>query len=1140
VGSVAFADSSVIEAQVGQSIEFSAALINETNEPASFKQLYLSSSKDGKYSGLQDGAIQIRTLAEDQEVMLDSQGGVYIHNFDAVFTEEGTYRLIVAFLEESGVIDGAPSNVMFVRVVSPSSQSERHLPLSADLSGALAQAEQSGNVTAVRASDDEESSAGIVIAGREEVLAKFQFTALNEDMSVQDLTFKVNSNLNPDTVYSIGDEVPILRLYDGDVQIGSAGGYAVALSGDRIGRTFVEDLDFVISKDESKTLTVKGVLNDIIDGADSGTRLYVHLLNEDFEAVGDSGTDTSIEAVRGNEKVLYKTKPIISLPEQNYTLLSGAARPAFSFSIEADEAGDVSWKKIQLEVFMTDASLDALNGVSGNTGSVLIRQISPTVGSNLGIREIIGSNPGKSIDILEGESGFVTIVLHDEEVIPAGEQKTYEVSLSFSDISVVSDATPNASIRLNIQEINSSGVSLSYEDVEGLFDVIPSFIWSDRSAIGHTESTGDWANGRYVSGFPSDSKTAIGWSGANTMLDVQNVAFPSSGTYARGSGDVPFMSIGFQAVNGDVLVQSVEVKGAAYKGTLDTGDVHSLSLYDGDTQVSDSQSLRSSGDGVLFDNMNVLISDNETKTLTLWGSIGIDAEVGDEYGFYLPSADSEYVGAQSVRTNSVTVGGVAANSLGSVRVNVSGSGDVRASKAPDDEESKAGIVIAGREEVLAKFSFSSLYEDMAVKSMRLLVNPSDVGPRPSSGSSDEVTRVKLYDGDTQIGLSRGYTVVPSGDNVGAVYVDDIHWMIPRDENRVIAVVGPLNSIYNGADSGSAFRVHILNEGFEAQGAVGRDTDIDVVSGNEKVVYKSKPLISLPDQNYSLQEGTRGAFAFRVAADLKGSVSWKKIQFFVRMNGADLSLVDAWPGISGNIAIQQISPFRSSNLNISRAISKRSSTIGLNKNESILSNTGGQVTIILQNEEVVPAGAYKDYEVLLPFSSVNADSGASIQLYLDETDVAGFLAPYDEVEGAVDSFPSFIWSDKSASYHSENTGDWANGRYVSGLPSDSIAIGRSFEGVQLLGDLNGDGCFDILDLTLIAKKFGNVVLDNTPEDLNGDGLVNTDDLAAVARDFGKCVVSGNSQDSVLSSVQKKSAAFSKFASILRSIFWVIGN
>ena len=91
----------------------------------------------------------------------------------------------------------------------------------------------------------------------------------------------------------MADEVPTVKLYDGSTQIGSAGGYNVTNSGADSGTVFIQDLGISVTKDTSKTITVKGVLNTIGAGADSGSSVYVSVMAAGFRAACASARATS-------------------------------------------------------------------------------------------------------------------------------------------------------------------------------------------------------------------------------------------------------------------------------------------------------------------------------------------------------------------------------------------------------------------------------------------------------------------------------------------------------------------------------------------------------------------------------------------------------------------------------------------------------------------------------------------------------------------------------------------------------------------------------------------------------------------------------------------------------------------------------
>jgi hypothetical protein len=60
---------------------------------------------------------------------------------------------------------------------------------------------------------------------------------------------------------------------------------------------------------------------------------------------------------------------------------------------------------------------------------------------------------------------------------------------------------------------------------------------------------------------------------------------------------------------------------------------------------------------------------------------------------------------------------------------------------------------------------------------------------------------------------------------------------------------------------------------------------------------------------------------------------------------------------------------------------------------------------------------------------------------------------------------------------------------------------------LIGDLNGDGKVDIMDIAIVAKAYGSIPGDpnwNPVADINGDGKVDIMDIAIVAKHYGETI------------------------------------
>lgn len=527
-------------------------------------------------------------------------------------------------------------------------------------------------------------------------------------------------------------------------------------------------------------------------------------------------------------------------------------------------------------------------------------------------------------------------------------------------------------------------------------------------------------------------------------LDTQLSATPTSQTYVKGKNDVALAGFSFRAVSGKVRIDTIKVTGTASSGTLSSAEVQSLALYDGATRISDFKSLDTTNLDATFSNLNYSIDSGVTKVLTLRGNISANAGVDDIYYFYIAAVSSANISAYDVDGNAVSLTGTAANSGGTVAVTVANVGDVTVAQAPSDTESEAGIVIMGRENVLAKFRFTATNEDMTVNKMQLLVVPTNSATATSGNAADEVPVVKLYDTNgAQVGNAGGYTVQASGDNAGVVVIESLGWSIPKDNSKTLVVKGVLNSNAGGADSGASIYVSVMAAGFEAQGASALDTSITAATGFQKVAYKTKPTITVAAGGEKLAEATAiKVIKVTIAADSAEQVSWKKIQLAVSTGAASLTAVTANPGTTGNV---QIIPVGGSALNIATAFS--GSTASASTTSAIAGNSSGFVTLILNQEEVIGAGQSKTYDIKLTFQNLctttTGCASASVKLHQAESTLVA-ATTYANAElsaggATTDGTPSFIWSDNSAVGHSESTADWANSVLIKTLPSDQFSI-----------------------------------------------------------------------------------------------------
>ncbi|MDE0399993.1 MAG: dockerin type I domain-containing protein [Candidatus Poribacteria bacterium] len=103
---------------------------------------------------------------------------------------------------------------------------------------------------------------------------------------------------------------------------------------------------------------------------------------------------------------------------------------------------------------------------------------------------------------------------------------------------------------------------------------------------------------------------------------------------------------------------------------------------------------------------------------------------------------------------------------------------------------------------------------------------------------------------------------------------------------------------------------------------------------------------------------------------------------------------------------------------------------------------------------------------------------------------------------------YVWDVGTEQLHTTLEGHASEVIALDFWPDDHTVISLSHDDTLLLWDLtpfltetpwdvNNDGVVNILDLTLVASRFG----ENSP-DLNGDGIVNILDLTLVAQHLGE--------------------------------------
>ncbi len=388
----------------------------------------------------------------------------------------------------------------------------------------------SGSMTIVLAPDDTESEAGLVLGGTTAVLAKYRFTAQTEDLKLSKVRFRVtDASTTTATVAAVNS----LSLYDGSTLV------AGPVSPNSSGFADFSSFAFVVAKDTSKTLTVKGDLNQVSpSGVASGLNVAVTLCNGDnsgtcssggvdpdntFEVRGTSAGSSTIDTignsgnVNGREKRLRKTKPTVTIVALPTSTLSNGTQIVSRFTVTADAAQQVSLKNVAFNINMNNVSGVALSLTQSGLESG-IREVGQSA-------DISGSNTSVTCATNNSASCTTRVSFDNEVTIAAGTSKTFEFRMNVAGADAAGESISTSLLGDTAQVTGELDLGAGLEpntqvdDYDGsAADAVYNFIWSDNSVIPHNDTVGadvtsdgagsnDWTNGRFVKILPSDAQT---------------------------------------------------------------------------------------------------------------------------------------------------------------------------------------------------------------------------------------------------------------------------------------------------------------------------------------------------------------------------------------------------------------------------------------------------------------------------------------------------------------------------------------------------------------------------------------------------------------------------------------------------------
>lgn len=545
------------------------------------------------------------------------------------------------------------------------------------------------------------------------------------------------------------------------------------------------------------------------------------------------------------------------------------------------------------------------------------------------------------------------------------------------------------------------------------------------------------------------------------ILNVGLAGSPVSDTFIKGTKSIPFLGLSLQAIADDIKVTTIKISSSGTSGVSGTEDkdaMTAIKLYDGisstATQIGTVKSL--TGDSgayyATFDNLNYVIPKGTTKVVAVRVDISSNATVGNGYTLFVAevadTAGVDIIGVDTegnepaYRVNGTGTGATddSVNGAASVVIGVRGGGTMDIAAAPSDADSKAGIVLAGTSNVVfSKFNFTANSESLTVKKLKFMVDTNAASDTSASGVTDEITTVYLFDGTTVVGSAAGYTPLVSDDSIA---IEGLSWVVPKDTTKTLTVKADIATIANGADTGTEARVNLHKLGFQADGSAtsitafnltGPAEDEYAATGNEKVIYKTKPTVSVASIGSSLLNAPTDLeiARFTIAADAKEQIAWGAI-------GIETTLLNA---SFSDVAFSVRDVTNGADVTVGTQAPTSSSL-------DMTGDTADSAIIMLATSEQIAAGSSRTYSVKI--SATAAQFGTSgetetlttrLVLHNDSTTANlanaaalsfGVAAQVDATLDSADN--AFVWSDFSLSGVEDADADWANGVYVDTFPS----------------------------------------------------------------------------------------------------------
>lgn len=524
-------------------------------------------------------------------------------------------------------------------------------------------------------------------------------------------------------------------------------------------------------------------------------------------------------------------------------------------------------------------------------------------------------------------------------------------------------------------------------------------------------------------------------------LNITLASSPVSQTVSPGASNVEFLGINFKAIGNNVRIN--EIKLSLYAKNIPASEakaaIGSIRLYDGNKQIGNAKSFTGTSLPLTatFDNLNYVIPKNIIKKIIIKvDNISATAPHGKYYIETNNLALGTDVNASDLMGNKIpygTIGGGIPNIInknGAVAITV-GNPTLSVSQVNDGSEiTSPGIVIANGTRALGKFRFTASGEDITVEKITIGVSG---GTNDINGAlADDVIALVFKDAsDLNYTIFTG-PIDATGSNKNRLTKENSAglFVVPKNTSKTFVIYGILNNIEpdrSQADSGTKLYAFISKNGFSATSGNMRITEFALgqgkskigITGNQKVIFKSQPKLSIPASGLptKLINGEE-IFRFTISADSNGPVALKAFGINISTLGVKIA--------SGkqNIILREAG----------------GSTIAIDSVSAgdIPNGTSKDRYVVLSAPLIVGAGQSKT--IIWKQSGMTIEQGASISTRLDIN--ATQLISGQTVQTLLNKFSSrasWIWSDESSGDEDEVDLQWANEYYLKTLPSRGIIV-----------------------------------------------------------------------------------------------------